>query len=270
MTIGAGYGIGKIGSCAVESMARQPEVAGNIQTAMLITAAMIEGIAFLGVVVCLVNVFVSSRSKRQLHDVEPSPVVPVGGGGGLADGLADCWPPSRAGRRRRHEPLRAVGLEARPGPLDGRHLPVPAVRCSGSSPGSRSPPGWTSASGTSPTRSPRPRPPTSRPRNRWPTTNAAWPPPATQVRAILEQGRRHAEQISRELLDKAKHEAQAEHQRALRQIEAAADAAVKELADQSAAMAVGLAGQILHAEIKPRDHARLIDQAVAGFVQTRD
>ena len=35
--LGAGYGIGKIGSCAVESMARQPEVAGNIQTAMIIS-----------------------------------------------------------------------------------------------------------------------------------------------------------------------------------------------------------------------------------------
>lgn len=57
VTIGAGYGIGKIGSCAVESMARQPEVAGNIQTAMLITAAMIEGVALLAVVVCLVNLF---------------------------------------------------------------------------------------------------------------------------------------------------------------------------------------------------------------------
>ncbi len=58
VTIGAGYGIGRIGSCAVESMARQPEAAGNIQTAMLITAAMIEGIALLGVILCLVNVFV--------------------------------------------------------------------------------------------------------------------------------------------------------------------------------------------------------------------
>ncbi len=57
VTIGAGYGIGKIGSSAVESMARQPEVANNIQTAMLITAAMIEGIALLAVVVCLVNLF---------------------------------------------------------------------------------------------------------------------------------------------------------------------------------------------------------------------
>ena len=57
VTLGAGYGIGKIGSCAVESMARQPEVAGSIQTAMLITAAMIEGVALLAVVGCLVNLF---------------------------------------------------------------------------------------------------------------------------------------------------------------------------------------------------------------------
>jgi F-type H+-transporting ATPase subunit c len=57
VTVGAGYGIGRIGSCAVESMARQPEVANNIQTAMLITAAMIEGVALLAVVGCLVNVF---------------------------------------------------------------------------------------------------------------------------------------------------------------------------------------------------------------------
>ena len=38
--LGAGYGIGKIGSAAVESMARQPEVAGNVQTAMIIAAAL--------------------------------------------------------------------------------------------------------------------------------------------------------------------------------------------------------------------------------------
>lgn len=50
--IGAGYGIGKIGSCAVESMARQPEVAGNIQTAMIISAALIEGATFFALAVC--------------------------------------------------------------------------------------------------------------------------------------------------------------------------------------------------------------------------
>ena len=51
--LGAGYGIGKIGSSAVESMARQPEVAGNIQTAMIIAAALIEGATFFGLIVCM-------------------------------------------------------------------------------------------------------------------------------------------------------------------------------------------------------------------------
>ena len=51
--LGAGYGIGRIGSCAVESMARQPEVAGSIQTAMLISAALIEGATFFALIVCI-------------------------------------------------------------------------------------------------------------------------------------------------------------------------------------------------------------------------
>ena len=51
--LGAGLGIGKIGASAVESMARQPEVAGNIQTAMIIAAALIEGVAFFGLIICL-------------------------------------------------------------------------------------------------------------------------------------------------------------------------------------------------------------------------
>ena len=51
--IGAAYGIGKIGSAAVESMARQPEVAGNVQTAMIVAAALIEGVTFFGLIVCL-------------------------------------------------------------------------------------------------------------------------------------------------------------------------------------------------------------------------
>lgn len=53
--IGAAYGIGKIGSSAVESMARQPEVAGNINTAMIIAAALIEGVTFFALIVCLVR-----------------------------------------------------------------------------------------------------------------------------------------------------------------------------------------------------------------------
>lgn len=53
--LGAGYGMGKLGSAAVESMARQPEMAGNIQTAMLIVAAMLEGAALLALIVCILR-----------------------------------------------------------------------------------------------------------------------------------------------------------------------------------------------------------------------
>ena len=51
--LGAGMGIGRIGGCAVESMARQPEVAANVQTAMIISAALIEGATFFALIVCM-------------------------------------------------------------------------------------------------------------------------------------------------------------------------------------------------------------------------
>jgi F-type H+-transporting ATPase subunit c len=49
--IGAGLGIGRIGGQAAEAMARQPERAGQIQTAGLILAALIEGAALFAIVV---------------------------------------------------------------------------------------------------------------------------------------------------------------------------------------------------------------------------
>jgi F-type H+-transporting ATPase subunit c len=51
--LGAGYGIGRIGSSAVESMARQPEVAAQVQTAMIIAAALIEGVTLFALVICI-------------------------------------------------------------------------------------------------------------------------------------------------------------------------------------------------------------------------
>ncbi|MBK6265840.1 ATP synthase F0 subunit C [Marivirga sp. S37H4] len=53
--IGAGYGIGKIGGSAMEAIARQPEASGKIQGAMIIAAALIEGVALFGVVVALLQ-----------------------------------------------------------------------------------------------------------------------------------------------------------------------------------------------------------------------
>ena len=51
--LGAGLGIGRIGAAAVESMSRQPEVAGQVQTAMIISAALIEGATFFALIVCM-------------------------------------------------------------------------------------------------------------------------------------------------------------------------------------------------------------------------
>jgi F-type H+-transporting ATPase subunit c len=51
--IGAAYGIGRLAGSALESMARQPEVAGSIQTAMIIAAALIEGFTFFALYICM-------------------------------------------------------------------------------------------------------------------------------------------------------------------------------------------------------------------------
>ena len=50
IVIGGGLGIGKLASSALESMARQPEMAGQIQTAMIIAAALIEGCTFFAII----------------------------------------------------------------------------------------------------------------------------------------------------------------------------------------------------------------------------
>jgi len=55
-TIGAAMGIGNIGRSAMESIARQPEAAGNIQTNMILSAAFVEGVSLFAVVVCMLIV----------------------------------------------------------------------------------------------------------------------------------------------------------------------------------------------------------------------
>jgi len=90
-----------------------------------------------------------------------------------------------------------------------------------------------------------------------------------EVRAIIDQGRRDAEQIGRQMIEKAREEAAAEQQRALQQIDAATTAALKELAERSATLAVELAGRILHRSLRAEDHAELIDRTVQGFVEQK-
>jgi len=54
--VGAGLGIGKLASSALEGTARQPEAGGAIRTTMIIAAALIEGLAFFALVICLLAV----------------------------------------------------------------------------------------------------------------------------------------------------------------------------------------------------------------------
>ena len=56
--IGAGIGIGNIGKSALEGIARQPEAVGDIRSNMIIAAALVEGVAFAAIVVCLLILFI--------------------------------------------------------------------------------------------------------------------------------------------------------------------------------------------------------------------
>lgn len=56
--IGAAYGISRIGSSAMEAIARQPEASGDIRSNMIVSAALIEGVSFFAVIVCALVLFV--------------------------------------------------------------------------------------------------------------------------------------------------------------------------------------------------------------------
>ena len=55
IVIGAGLGIGRIGGSAMDGIARQPEAAAKIQTAMIIAAALVEAVSLFAVVVALLG-----------------------------------------------------------------------------------------------------------------------------------------------------------------------------------------------------------------------
>ena len=54
----AGFGIGKVGSSAMEAIARQPESTGDIRSNMIVIAALIEGVAFFALIVCILAIFI--------------------------------------------------------------------------------------------------------------------------------------------------------------------------------------------------------------------
>ncbi|MBP5391328.1 MAG: ATP synthase F0 subunit C [Bacteroidales bacterium] len=58
VVIGAAFGIGKIGSNAMDAIARQPQAAGDIRSGMILSAALIEGVSLIAVIVCMLSYFV--------------------------------------------------------------------------------------------------------------------------------------------------------------------------------------------------------------------
>ena len=75
--IGAGLGIGKIGGQAMDAMARQPEKIGDLRSAMIVAAALVEGVSFLAVIVALLAVVMFAASgfvfvvrKKSVRDEE--------------------------------------------------------------------------------------------------------------------------------------------------------------------------------------------------------
>jgi F-type H+-transporting ATPase subunit b len=86
-----------------------------------------------------------------------------------------------------------------------------------------------------------------------------------EVRAILDEARRDAEQTQKDMIAKAAADTDALRERAHREISTATDAALKTLADRGAELAVDLAGRIVGAELSTEGHARLIEEAVSRF-----
>ena len=83
-----------------------------------------------------------------------------------------------------------------------------------------------------------------------------------EVRAILDEARRDAQQTQTEILKQAQSEAQNTRDRAKREIEQARDQALKELFDQAADLATEIAGRIVQRTLNPQDHRDLVQKAL--------
>lgn len=83
-----------------------------------------------------------------------------------------------------------------------------------------------------------------------------------EASAIVDEGRRDAETVRQRIHDEARQESAEMIERARREIRLATDTAVKQLYDQTAELAVGLAGSILRKEISPEQHRSLVSESL--------
>jgi len=88
-----------------------------------------------------------------------------------------------------------------------------------------------------------------------------------EVREVMEEARRDARHTQEEILAKAREEANRERDRAIRDIDLATQAALKELGEKSVDLAVQLAGKIVASKLSSEDHARMVKEAVGRFAQ---
>jgi len=91
---------------------------------------------------------------------------------------------------------------------------------------------------------------------------------AEQVRLMLEEARKDAEQTKLEIIAEAKEAAKLEFDRGRRELQRATDQALKELSERATNLAVELAGKIVRAQLNQQDHARLVQEAMAEFVSS--
>ena len=92
---------------------------------------------------------------------------------------------------------------------------------------------------------------------------------ADEARHILEEGRKDAEALRAKIAADAAAEAEEGRQRALRDIDLARDAALKELHERVAIVATDVAGKILEERLDPTKHRRLVDEAVSSYERSR-
>jgi F-type H+-transporting ATPase subunit b len=84
-----------------------------------------------------------------------------------------------------------------------------------------------------------------------------------EVQAMLDKGRREAQQLQDEMMGKARADIQAERDRLHREIETARDQAVQELWNQTAQLATLVSAKAIRRQLSPDDHRRLVDEALA-------
>lgn len=86
---------------------------------------------------------------------------------------------------------------------------------------------------------------------------------AAEVRIMLEEARRDADATKEQIIAAARAAAGQERERAVRDIDTAADHAMKRLAETSANLAVDLAGKVLQENINPAKHQELVRTALS-------